>query len=66
MTESVFSQIGPYLIRHEINQGGMATVYLAEDTRTGRQVALRRVVARDEDILDAERRGAELQQRIAS
>jgi eukaryotic-like serine/threonine-protein kinase len=62
MTESVFSQIGPYVIRHEINQGGMATVYLAEDTRSGRQVALRRVVARDQDILDAERRGAELQQ----
>ena len=62
MTESVFSQIGPYVIRHEINQGGMATVYLAEDTRSGRQVALRRVVARDQDILDAERRGAELHQ----
>ena len=62
MTESVFSQIGPYAIRHEINQGGMATVYLAEDTRSGRQVALRRVMARDQDILDAERRGAELQQ----
>jgi serine/threonine protein kinase/tetratricopeptide (TPR) repeat protein len=62
MTESVFSQIGPYLIRHEINQGGMATVYLAEDTRTGRHVALRRVVSRDQDVLDAERRGAELQQ----
>ena len=62
MTESVFSQIGPYAICHEINQGGMATVYLAEDTRSGRQVALRRVVSRDQDILDAERRGAELQQ----
>ena len=62
MTESVFSRIGPYVIRHEINQGGMATVYLAEDTRSGQLVALRRVVARDQDVLDAERRGAELQQ----
>jgi tetratricopeptide (TPR) repeat protein len=61
MTESVFTQIGPYAIHHEINQGGMATVYLAEDTRSGRQVALRRVVSREQDILDAERRGAELQ-----
>ena len=61
MTESVFTQIGPYAIHHEINQGGMATVYLAEDTRSGRRVALRRVVSRDQDILDAERRGAELQ-----
>ncbi len=62
MTESVFSRIGHYVIRHEINQGGMATVYLAEDTRSGRLVALRRVVARDQDVLDAEQRGAELQQ----
>ena len=62
MTESVFSRIGHYVIRHEINQGGMATVYLAEDTRSGQLVALRRVMARDQDVLDAERRGAELQQ----
>jgi hypothetical protein len=62
MTESVFSRIGHYVIRHEINQGGMATVYLAEDTRSGQLVALRRVVARDQDVQDAEQRGAELQQ----
>ena len=62
MTDSVFSRIGHYVIRHEINQGGMATVYLAEDTRSGQLVALRRVVSRDQDVLDAERRGAELQQ----
>jgi hypothetical protein len=62
MADTVFSRIGDYLIRHEINQGGMATVFLAEDTRSGREVALRRVVGRDQDILEAERRGAALQQ----
>jgi serine/threonine-protein kinase len=43
----------------------MALVFLATDTRSGRQVALRLVSAREaSDVLDAERRGAELQKQF--
>ena len=38
-------RIGPYAIRGLLGQGGMAAVYLAEDTRDGRQVAVK-VLAR--------------------
>ncbi len=34
-------QIGPYHIVREIGRGGMATVYLANDIRIGREVALK-------------------------
>ena len=70
MTSTVFGQIGPYTIERPIGQGGMASVFLARDTRSSQVVALKVVhVGTDEEareILESEQRGAELQQQFSS
>jgi serine/threonine protein kinase len=66
---TLFQRLGPYAITQQIGRGGMADVYLATDTRTGRPVALK-VVSRatapeQQDIVRAEQQGADLQQRFS-
>jgi eukaryotic-like serine/threonine-protein kinase len=66
MMTTVFHRLGAYEILHQIGSGGMAVVFLATDTRTNRQVALKLVSIEDDrdgrDILEAERLGARLQE----
>ena len=70
MTSTVFGQIGPYTIERPIGQGGMASVFLARDTRTDTSVALKVVhIGADEEareILEAEQRGVNLQRRFSA
>jgi serine/threonine-protein kinase len=66
---TVFQRVGPYEIVREIGRGGMAAVFLAEDTRQARQVALKLVPMGEDrearEILEAERWGARLQSKLA-
>jgi len=68
--DTVFNSVGPYEIVGEIGRGGMATVFLATDTRSGRRVALKLVPAGTDrearEILDAEQWGAKLQERFCA
>lgn len=68
--ETVFNSVGPYEIIGEIGRGGMATVFLATDTRTARRVALKLVPTGTDrearEILDAERWGAKLQEKFCA
>jgi serine/threonine protein kinase len=61
--------IGKYEIRQKLGRGGMADVYLAFDTAGGYEVALKLIEHADDadtrDSIEAERRGAELQARLA-
>ncbi len=63
-------RIGRYEIRQKLGRGGMSDVYLALDTDSGNEVALKLIEhAEDTDTIDfiaAERRGAELQARLAA
>ena len=63
---TVFHRVGHYEIHEEIGRGGMAVVFLATDTLTSRQVALKLVsIEADRDgqqVLEAERWGATLQE----
>ena len=66
MMSTVFHRVGHYEIHEQIGRGGMAVVFLATDTRTSRQVALKLVsIEADHDgqqVLEAERWGATLQE----
>lgn len=60
---------GQYQIIRLIGRGAMGEVFLARDDQAGREIALKMVYkgpeAEDQDILDAERLGAELQKRLS-
>ena len=66
---AVFQRIGPFEILSEIGRGGMATVFLATDTRTGERVALKLVpIGTDREaveVLEAEQWGAVLHDRFS-
>ena len=65
---TVFNKVGPYEILREVGRGGMAVVFLALDTRTNSQVALKLVPQGTDrearEILEAEQWGAELQKQF--
>jgi serine/threonine protein kinase len=66
---TIFNRLGPYEIVREIGRGGMAMVFLARDTRTSHEVALKLVPHGTDrearEILEAEQWGAELQRQFS-
>ena len=62
------SHVGAYEIQHQIGSGGMAPVFLATDTRSGQQVALKLLFIDNDNegqqILAMERGGASLQEQF--
>jgi tRNA A-37 threonylcarbamoyl transferase component Bud32 len=66
---TIFNRLGPYESVREIGRGGMAMVFLARDTRTHREVALKLVPHGTDrearEILEAEQWGAELQRQFS-
>jgi serine/threonine protein kinase len=63
-------KIGKYELRQKLGRGGMADVYLAQDTEMGTTVALKVIEHSDDadtrDAIEAERRGADLQRCLAA
>jgi serine/threonine-protein kinase len=63
-------KLGKYEIRQKLGRGGMADVYLAQDTAVGAAVALKLIEHADDpdtnETIEAERRGADLQARLAA
>ena len=63
-------KVGKYEIRQKLGRGGMADVYLAQDTEAGCPVALKLIEHSEDtdtrDAIEAERCGAELQRRLAA
>jgi len=63
-------KLGKYEIRQKLGRGGMADVYLAQDTESGQTVALKLIEhstdADTRDAIAAEMRGAVLQERLAA
>jgi predicted Ser/Thr protein kinase/tetratricopeptide (TPR) repeat protein len=61
-------QVGPYTVLGNAGRGGMADVFAASDTRSGRRVALKLVPIGDDSesrhIVEAEREGAEYQKQL--
>ena len=51
---------GRYLIRREIGRGGMATVYLADDVRHERQVAIKVLLPELSEAIGADRFAREI------
>lgn len=60
----LYRTVGPYQIVRELGSGGMADVFVAEDSRDGSTVALK-IPRRDPEVRSAERVGALLQSRLA-
>jgi eukaryotic-like serine/threonine-protein kinase len=63
-------KLGKYEIRQKLGRGGMADVYLAQDTEQGGLLALKLIEhandADTRDSIEAERRGADLQAKLAA
>jgi tetratricopeptide (TPR) repeat protein/predicted Ser/Thr protein kinase len=70
MIASASRKLGKYEIRQKLGRGGMADVYLAQDTESGQVVALKLIEhstdADTRDAIAAEMRGAVLQERLAA
>ncbi len=70
MILSASRKLGKYEIVRMLGRGGMADVYLANDSAAGHQVALKLIEeigdADSREAIEAERRGASLQQQLAA